>query len=87
LAHKYYKKSVFLTLERAQAEIPFQADDKKVIILDDASVECGSPIACAICNDLAMFLATDQSAYCERHVKAAIGLQVRKIKYVDAVQA
>ena len=82
LCHKYYKKTVYLTLERAQ-EALFETDDKKPIILSDADVESHKEILCAVCNSRATYLATDQAGYCDEHVKAAVGVQVRRIKYSE----
>lgn len=80
LAHKYYRKTLFLTLVESQKEL-FETDDKKPIILDDATVESGKDILCVVCNARASYLAADQAGYCDEHVSAAVGVQVRRVKY------
>lgn len=81
LVHKYFQKECFITLVKTQDELPFQADDKKPIVLSDAEVESGQIICCQVCTDRATYLGLDQSAWCDQHVSAAVGVQVRKIKY------
>lgn len=82
LLRKYYRQTAFLTLDLAQTDLGFQSDDKKVIVLDDATVESGKEIICQVCNQRATYLGMDQSGWCDNDVKAAVGIQVRKIKYV-----
>lgn len=82
LCHRYYKKKVFITFVEAEGTL-FETDDTKPIILDDATVESGKDIICSVCNARAGYLAADQAGYCNDHVGSAVGIQVRRIKYVS----
>ena len=84
LCNRYYRKTVLITMEPAQEGL-FDAAPKKPIILDDAEVEFFNEIFCTMCNKRAHYLGVDQSAWCALHVKAAVGIQVRKITYSDGV--
>lgn len=82
LMRAYYKKTCFVSFEASQTELELETDDKKPIILDDATVESGQVIQCQVCEERATFLGMDQSAFCDAHVRSAIGVQVRRIHYV-----
>ena len=87
LIRKYYKRTVFVTLEKIE-EALFETDDKKPIILSDAEIKIDKdhPVWCSVCPGeiTATYLASDQAGYCDPHVHAAVGVQVRKIVYGDA---
>ena len=82
LMHKYFKKNCYITLVRAQEEL-FETDDSKPIILDDATVESVKVLLCESCKKTAVYLDANQSSWCADHVGAAVGVQVRKIKYAS----
>lgn len=81
LCHRYYKKKVFITFVEAEGTL-FKTDDaKNLIFLDDATVESAKPLLCESCQKTAAYLDTNQASWCSDHVGAAVGTQVRKIKY------
>ena len=88
LMRRYYRKTCFLTLVAVQDELfDAGADGKpKPIVLSDAEVECPVRMICQVCNETATYLGEDTSAWCDKDVRAAVGVKVRQIRYAESAK-
>ena len=80
LMDKYYQHKVWITMQPVQQQL-FDEPKSDQKVTKEGEVESGKIIYCAICNEKSAWLANDSSAYCNKHVKGAAGLTVRKIRY------